>query len=283
MKCEIYMQHEGFLKKDRNKIIEAIGKVHLLLPHLTVVIASFLVLIIGVGQSWAGPPFRTDDPEPVDLYHGEFYIATQYAKDKDVTSGTSPHFELNYGIAPNVMLHVITPFAYNRQQGAPTHHGYGDTEVGIKYRFMNDEDAHFMAGTFPVVELPTGDSDKGLGTGHTAFFTPLWLQKSWGPWTTYGGGGYWRNPGAGNKDYWFFGWELQREISKTLVLGAELFNNAKTLENGTSRTGLNIGAIVNLSDGHNLLLSAGRDLHGDNRFSSFLAYQYTFGPHEEKK
>ncbi len=47
------------------------------------------------GKSWAGPPFRTDDPEPVDQNHGEFYIATQYEKDEAAISGTSPHIELN--------------------------------------------------------------------------------------------------------------------------------------------------------------------------------------------
>jgi len=285
-----HCQKEERVKKDRNNYKRTIaGKVNrmrllVLQPPLAKVIAaSFLMLIICFGQSWAGPPFRTDDPEPVDFKQGEFYVATQYAKDKDATSGTAPHFELNYGIAPDIMLHVITPFVYNKPQEASAQHGYGDTEVGIKYRFLNDEDSHFMAGTFPVVEMPTGDSDKGLGTGHAPFFVPLWLQKRWGPWTTYGGGGFWRNPGEGSKDYWFFGWELQRELSKTLTLGAELFSNTKSLEEGKSRIGFNLGAIVNFSDDHHLLFSCGSDIHGDNRLSSFLAYQYTFGPEEEKK
>ena len=30
-----------------------------------------------------------------------------------------------------------------------------------------------MMGTFPLLELPTGDSDKGLGAGQTRFFVPL--------------------------------------------------------------------------------------------------------------
>jgi hypothetical protein len=277
------------MEKDLQKNEAMPGKGHcmrlLILPSIMakVVAASFIMLTIGFGQSWAGPPFRTDDPEPVDVNHGEFYVATQYAKDKDATSGTAPHFELNYGIAPNVMLHVITPFVYNKPRAASTQYGYGDTEVGVKYRFFNNEDSRFMAGTFPIVELPTGDSDRGLGAGHTVFFVPLWLQKSWGAWTTYGGGGFWRNPGEGNKDYWLSGWELQRELSRTLTLGAELFSNTKSREEGKSRTGFNIGAMANFNDDHHLLFSVGRDLHGDNRFSSFLAYQYTFGPREENK
>jgi hypothetical protein len=255
----------------------------LLPPMARIIAASFLMLIICFGKSWAGPPFRTDDPEPVDFKHGEFYIATQYAKDKDITTGTAPHFELNYGVVPNVMLHVITPFVYSKPEGESTQHGYGDTELGVKYRFLNDEDSHFMAGTFPLVELPTGDSDKGLGAGHTLFFVPIWLQKAWGPWQTYGGGGFWRNPGEGNKDYWSYGWQVQREITKALTLGAELFGNTKIVEDGKTRTGFTVGAIVNVTDDHHLLFSVGSDIHGDNRVSAYAAYQYTFGPHEEEK
>jgi hypothetical protein len=245
--------------------------------------AGMFILVLGIGKTWAGPPFVTDDPEPVDYQHGEFYIATQYAKDKGVTSGTAPHLELNYGVVPNVQLHLITPYAYNKPEGESTQRGYGDTEAGIKYRFLNDEDSHFMAGIFPLVEFPTGDSDKGLGAGHTRFFVPLWLQKAWGPWQTYGGGGYWRNPGEGSKDYWFFGWQVQREMSKMLTIGAELFTQTRDADDARSRVGYNVGAMVNFTEDHHLLFSAGRDINGDNRFSAYIAYQFTFGPQEEKK
>jgi hypothetical protein len=56
---------------------------------------------------------------------------------------------------------------------------------------------------FPLVEVPSGDADKGLGNGKTQYFLPVWLQKDFGKWTIYGGGGYWINPGTGNKNWWF--------------------------------------------------------------------------------
>lgn len=246
-------------------------------------LVNLLLLVICFDMSWAGPPFRTDDPEPVDYKHGEFYLATQYEKDKDVTLGTAPHIEFNYGAAPNLMLHLIAPYVFNRPEGGPTERGYGDTELGAKYRFIHDEETHFMVGTFPLVELPTGNSDKGLGAGHTMFFIPIWFQKSWGPWQSYGGGGFWRNPGEGNKDYWFFGWQVQREMSKMLILGAEVFDQTRTTAEGENRAGFNLGAIVNLTEDHHLLFSTGRDMHGENRFSTYVAYQYTFGPRTDKK
>ncbi len=248
----------------------------------SIVAGLLLFLVLRPGDSWAGPPFRTDDPEPVDFKHGELYLAAQYEEDREATSGTAPHVEFNYGIMPDIMVHLIAPYAFNNPKGESTTRGYGDTEVGIKYRFVNDEDTHFMVGTFPIVELPTGDSDKGLGTGHITYFLPLWIQKSWGPWQSYGGGGFWRNPGAGNKDYWFLGWQAQREISETLTVGAELFSQTKTTEEGQTRTGYALGAILNITEDHHLLLSAGSDIHGNNRFSAYLAYQYTFGRKEGK-
>ncbi len=161
-------------------------------------------------------------------------------------------------------------------------YGLGDTEIGMKYRFIHETDETPQVGTFPIVHIPTGDNDRGLGSGHVPVFLPVWLQKSWGPWTTYGGGGYWTNPGAGNKNFWQMGWLVQRDITKFITLGAEIFYFGKDTVDGRDRTGCNIGGILNLNQENHILFSAGRDITGDNRFSAYLGYQWTFGPHEEK-
>ena len=240
-------------------------------------------LIVGPTVAQAGPPFVTDDPEPVEYRHWEIYLASQDAKDKDGWSGTAPHFEVNYGALPNLQVHLIAPFAYVRPNDGSSHYGFGDLELGVKYRFIQEADWWPMVGAFPIVDLPTGRSSKGLGSGHTKTFLPIWFQKSWGPWTSYGGGGYWINPGSENKDYWFAGWEVQRELSKSVTLGGEVFYNTPTEKGEGDRTGSNVGTIFNLTDEHHLLFSAGRDIHGQNRFSTYIAYQLTIGPREEKK
>jgi hypothetical protein len=50
-------------------------------------------LMLGLTAAWAGPPFFTDDPEPVEYKHGEFYIASQYIDGRTGKSATLPHFE----------------------------------------------------------------------------------------------------------------------------------------------------------------------------------------------
>jgi hypothetical protein len=241
------------------------------------ILAVIFPLVFGLMTAWAGPPFFTDDPEPAEYKHGEFYFASQYIQNWDGKSATLPHLEFNYGVLPNMHLHLIAPFQYVKPEGEDSQYGYGDTELGIKFRFIQEKEWIPMVGTFPIVIIPTGNHEKGLGSGQTQIYIPLWFQKSWGPWTTYGGGGYWINPGEGNKDWWFFGWLVQREITKQFTLGAELFHRSNSLEGGDEGNGFQVGAIINLTDQHHILLSAGRDFTGPNLLTAYVGYQFTFG------
>ena len=164
----------------------------------------------------AGPPFITDDPEPVDPGHWEVYAFSFGAFDSGSATGVGPSVEVNYGAAPNLQLHFIGNLAYDAPDRQPRQYGLGDVELGAKYRLLNPgkDDWYPQVGVFPLVELPTGDAKRGLGGGYVAAFLPVWVQKDFGDWTTYGGGGYWINPGPGNRNYWFAGWLLQRQVTK---------------------------------------------------------------------
>jgi hypothetical protein len=133
-------------------------------------------------------------------------------------------------------------------------------------------------GIFPLVEILTGDQDKGLGNGKAQYFLPLWLQKDFGKWTTYGGGGYWINPGSENKDYWFSGVLLQYSFSDTFYLGGEIFcQTADTVDGGDSSR-FNVGGSVPLLGSFQLLYSAARGLTNtsSNKFSYYVGLYLAF-------
>ncbi len=239
-------------------------------------IVIFTIILIAPQLVWAGPPFTTDDPEPVEYQHWEVYVASQMAHDRDGWAGTAPHFEINYGAAPNLQLHLIVPVSFVAPFHEPARFGYGDTELGAKYRFFEETDYLPQIGTFPLVEVPTGDRSRGLGNGHEQIFLPLWLQKSFGAWTTYGGAGYWINPGAGNRNWWFTGWLLQRQVSHNLTVGAELFHETPGDSSGKSDSKFNVGAIYDFSDFYHLLVSGGRTIQGPNQVQAYIALQLTF-------
>jgi hypothetical protein len=241
-------------------------------PALAIAAACLLAPAAARG----GPPYVTDDPEPVGYLHWELYLAIERELTPNGATGTAPHLEVNFGAAPNLQLHFIAPLAYARPSGGSTAYGPGDVELGAKLRFVEEGEWMPMVGTFPLVELPAGSEPRGLGAGHLRVFIPLWLQKSFGPWMTYGGGGYWVNPGAGNQNYWYVGWQAQRKLSKLATLGGEVFYTTADRVGGDGNLRFNLGLVLDFTDHHHVLVSAGRSIAGDTLFQGYLSYQLTF-------
>jgi hypothetical protein len=250
------------------------------------ILAGLAVLALALSlasNAQAGPPFVTDDPETTPFQHWEIDLATQQFHAAHGWSGTVPQLELDYGVLPDVQLHVIGLSSYDRSPGEPAHFGAGDTELGVKYRFIHETDSMPQVGIFPLVELPTGNSSEGLGNGRAQVFLPIWLQKSIGPWTTYGGGGYWFNPGPENHNYWYAGWLVQRKVTASFSPGLEIqFRSTQTV-GGRPSTALNAGATWDLNDTYHILFSAGHTVQGESQFQGYLALQITFGPKEDDK
>jgi hypothetical protein len=222
----------------------------------------------------AGPPFKTDDPQPVDYRHWEFYIASAQQFRTHETDATYPHIEINYGALSNVQVHIVAPLGYvHTNEG--THYGYSDTEIGIKYRAVEETEATPQIGFFPLVEIPTGDENKQLGNGKIQAYLPVWIQKSWGNFTTYGGGGIWYNPGSGQKNWIFAGWELQYDFSKIITLGSEIYYQTAEIQNSVSSTGFSVGGFIHVTEDHHILFSVGRNLSGETTFTGYIGYQLT--------
>lgn len=103
-------------------------------------LAVVLGMRLAAGTASAGPPFRTDDPEPVDYQHYEFYTFSAGTHVRGDTSGFGPAFEFNYGLIPSGQLHVVAPLAFDVPAVQPNQFGYGDMELGFKYRFIQEDD-----------------------------------------------------------------------------------------------------------------------------------------------
>ena len=82
------------------------------------------------------------------------------------------------------------------------------------------------------------------------------------------------NPGPDRKNWWFTGWLLQRDLSKRLTLGAEVFHRTPDAKGGESATGFTAGGQYNFGERRHLLFSAGRDWSGPNRLTWYVAHQW---------
>jgi hypothetical protein len=222
----------------------------------------------------AGPPFLTDDPEPVDYQHWEAYLFGIGDHTRSGYSINGPAVELNYGVLPDTQLHLVVPMTI--AGGGPTVAGLGDTEFGIKYRFLHETNGWPQIGIFPMVELPTGEAGRGLGNGRAWFRLPLWLQKSFGPWTTYGGGGAALNSAPGQRDYPFGGWLVQRDFGEHLTLGGELFAQGRDTDSDQGFAALNLGGACNVNEHFSLLFSAGHSFAGDQHTLWYFGLYWTW-------
>jgi hypothetical protein len=236
-----------------------------------------LLVLLAASAAEAGPPFLTDDPEPVPLKDWELYLFATVDSSPGETAGQLPAVELNWGAAPELQLHLILPVAFSSGRGA-TVAGPGDATLGFKYRFVREGPGTPQVGIFPAATLPNGSADRGLGAGAVTVQLPIWVQRSFGPWTTYGGGGYTFNHGRGGRDVPFAGWLLQRELSERLTLGGELYAMGRSADDTPATTLVNAGGIASLGCGWSLLFSLGQSVAGERNRVGYLAFYSTWGP-----
>ena len=244
-------------------------------------LTALALLVFVSTMALAGPPFQTDDPEPIDFRNYEFYTFASSDGTALETDTMGPGLEFNWGALPNVHLHIIAPAAAIFPAHDARAFGFGDIELGVKLRFVQEGQHRPMVGTFTMFEIPTGNADRGLGVGKTWYKVPIWVQKSFGPWTTYGGAGVALFSTPGYRDYPFAGWLVQRDLGKKLTLGTEVFYHGPegaTPPQTRPATLLDVGGYYKFRDpGFQLLFCYGHTVVGQTENYAYLGLYWTWG------
>jgi hypothetical protein len=252
------------------------------LEYRLVCMASIALMLLAcrpcAGQ--AGPPYQTDDPDPVPLHHFEAYAFELSDRTSGGTALSGPSFEMNWGAAPNLQLHLVIPLATNFAPSAPAQHGIGDIEIGAKYRVLKETDQRPEIGVFPFVELPAGDPARGLGAGATWYRVPVWIKKSAGDWNVFGGGGEVFVHADGYKNYPFASGLLQRKLSDQLTLGVEMIGHGAESPDpaGIGRSVMaDVGGFYSFTEHFQLLFAAGHSVAWRPETYTYAALYWTWG------
>lgn len=202
----------------------------------------------------AGPPYLTDDPVPTDTGHWEIYAFTA-GEGRTSTLDEDAGFDLNYGPVKDVQLTATLPLSFSHASGEGWRSGTGDVELGVKYRFLNDESHGISAAIFPRAILPTSSIADGE---RTRILLPLWIGKDFkGGTSLFGGGGYEVNPGSDNRNFWQAAAALTHDVNDTVSVGGEVAWQQPDTAGGTNQVRAGIGSIVKLSEHYALLFSGG--------------------------
>ncbi|MGH7168756.1 MAG: transporter [Gemmataceae bacterium] len=204
----------------------------------------------------AGPPYLSDDAEPTDDGHFEIYLFGNGTTTHDDAGGQTG-IDFNYGAAPDLQLTATLPADYEYPTGGHLASGLGNVEFAAKYRFLHQESFGWDVAIFPRVFLPSGSS---LGEHHASFLLPIWLEKDWDQWSTFGGGGCTVDRGQDSRDFCLAGWALTRRILPALQIGAELFHQTADTKDGRASTIFGVGATYDLNQYAHLMGYVGAGL-----------------------
>jgi len=217
-----------------------------------------LVIIIDITGLKAGPPYFTDDPDPVEFHHWEYYLSTQdnFNVRDGSASGSLPQVEVNYGVAPGFQLHLVVPLVYQFSSPHSFDMGYTTTEAGIKYRFVKEKKNVPEIGVFPIVEIPTVN-DPRFGNQYIQVFLPVWFQKSWNKWV-------------------FAGWQTQYDFSEFITLGSEIYYHTASTTADKTIGGFSVGGSLNFTKQIHFIFSGGHSIFNENFVTAYAGLYITY-------
>jgi hypothetical protein len=159
-------------------------------------LAAFM-MVLTTGSAFAAHPLITDDTGTqgkgkfqVEV-NGEFAHEDEDGQKADTTEVAAV---LSYGALDNLDIILGVPFQLLRVKedgDTASESGLSDVSIEVKWRFFEKE--KFSLALKPGLSLPTGDDEKGLGSGKVNFSTFLIATGDFDPLSIHANLGYLRN------------------------------------------------------------------------------------------
>ena len=189
--------------------------------------AVSLVLIFS-GLGFGAHPLITDDTGTQG--RGKLQIELNYEYDHDDTDGVEENLHelsttVSFGIIDSMDLVVGLPVqSVTTKEGRveTRENGFSDMSLEVKWRFFEREGLSLALK--PGLSLPTGDEDKGLGTGKVGGGVFFIATQELDPWAFHFNAGYGRNETSVEEetDIWHFSLAAEREVNQWLRVAANI-------------------------------------------------------------
>ncbi|MEO6138871.1 MAG: transporter [Luteimonas sp.] len=238
-----------------------------------------------VEMTAGSPPLQTEDTETPGAGNLEVNLVAQGESGGGEHRYALPLLDVNYGVGDTLQFSYSIPYAFVRQAGTDASgaeeftsaHGIGDSSLGLKYRFYDNNETGISWAIEPQVEFRTPGAKRAVSEGSTAFVFPVVVTRE------YANASLTANAGiaasAGQQRY-FGSFALGMRISdKVALLGEIAGNNLNASDE--KRVLLDFGVRRKISGSQSISAALGRDIHagGDQNKQVYfaLAYQRIFG------
>ncbi len=234
-------------------------------------ITILLATILSPLCAFAGPPVLTDDTGTPGA--GKWEINVGFSIDKRTAGDRyeARMIDINYGLGDHIQLKYEAPWIFLDSREVGSKNGPGNSTMGVKWRFL-DEDKHGLAmSVYPQVELnnPTSSADRGIVDKGNIYFFPVQMEKKIGPVNVNIEFG--RAFHQHGEDEWIYGLVFGHKILANLEGLVEMHGGAKR---GFKQHEVvyNLGFRLDFSETFGMQASAGRGLHNAPDQPNLLLY-----------
>jgi hypothetical protein len=142
-----------------------------------IVVLPFLLLLLP-SSTFAARPLTTEDTGTVEK--GEFQLETgfDFARQDNHDKEFAPSMTLTYGLLSRMDMGIASGYLFVHPAEGKKENGFADTEVKVKYRFMDEKDGLPSFAALGKVKIPTASESKDLGSGKTDFSIIAIFQKN---------------------------------------------------------------------------------------------------------
>ena len=198
----------------------------------------------------------TDDPETPGASRWEINLATIASHTIGRWDASLLDADINYGWGDHVQLKAEVPFTEVHDSHGGWKGGLGTSELGVKWRFIDRQEAGFAMSTYP--QYSSGWSSysrrRGIADNGHAFFLPVEAATEVRGFGLDAEAG--RNFVTGGASEWVFGAIVAHACREGLECMLEL---RERISPHDQQVLINLGAHWRLSESLSLLVAAGRE------------------------
>lgn len=218
---------------------------------LSVALMVLMVIFIYSQSLYAAHPLITDDAGTVGKGKAEVEFTFEYSSHKEggvKANITDLGATLTYGLIENLDFVLTLPYQRIKVKAEGEtfkENGISDISLELKWRFYEKKDACSLS-LKPVLSLPTGDDDKGLGNGKATFGLYFIASKEIEPITLHLNLGYIRNENKfdDRKDLWHISLASELEVMKELKLVANIGMERNTDRESNTDPAFILGGLI---------------------------------------
>jgi hypothetical protein len=151
-------------------------------PSLFFAVLFFVLSAPCALKAQGGPPYYTNDPGTPGNMNWEINLGYMPFLYSSQSITHTPDVDINFGLGDRIQLTFENAWLRVNSQQVPPKYGLGQDQLGLKWRFYDNEEYGFAISVFPQLSLnnPNQSVRRGITPPGATLILPLEFTKKTG-------------------------------------------------------------------------------------------------------